>query len=255
MRPYVEELSRIAPCFVSCHPNAGLPNEFGGYDETPEHMRRAVVRVCRKRLAEHRRRLLRHHARAHPRDRRRGAGSSPRRGRRVPHYSRLSGLEPLTLRPDSNFVIVGERTNVTGSKKFARLVRSGDYDAALEVARDQVANGANVLDVNMDEALLDGEKAMSDLPQPDRGRARNRPRAGDDRQLEVVGDRGRPQVRAGQEHRQFDQPERGRGVVSAAGAARPPLRGGRHRDGLRRRGAGRHGRSQGGHRQAGLQIC
>ena len=70
-------------------------------------------------------------------------------------------MEPLTLRPDSNFVIVGERTNVTGSKKFARLVRSGDYDAALEVAREQVANGANVLDINMDEALLDGEKAMA----------------------------------------------------------------------------------------------
>ncbi len=85
----------------------------------------------------------------------------PRPRPRVADYSRFSGLEPLTLRPDSNFVIVGERTNVTGSKKFARLVRSGDYDAALEVAREQVASGANVLDINMDEALLDGEKAMA----------------------------------------------------------------------------------------------
>lgn len=161
MRPYVEELSRIAPCFVSCHPNAGLPNEFGGYDETPEHMRRLlcefaesgwlnIVGGCCGTTPEHIRAIADGMEDVAPRVR-----------PAIPGYSRLSGLEPLTLRPDSNFVIVGERTNVTGSKKFARLVRSGNYESALEVARDQVANGANVLDINMDEALLDGEKAMA----------------------------------------------------------------------------------------------
>jgi 5-methyltetrahydrofolate--homocysteine methyltransferase len=161
MRPYLEELSQIAPCFISCHPNAGLPNEFGGYDETPEHMGRLlcefaengwlnIVGGCCGTTPAHIR-VIADAVQELP----------PRVRPRVPHYSRFSGLEPLTLRPDSNFVVVGERTNVTGSKKFARLIRSGEYDAALEVARDQVANGANVLDINMDEALLEGEKAMS----------------------------------------------------------------------------------------------
>jgi 5-methyltetrahydrofolate--homocysteine methyltransferase len=161
MRPYLEELSGITPCFLSCHPNAGLPNEFGGYDESPEHMGRLllefaqngwlnIVGGCCGTTPAHIRVLAD------------GVQDLPPRVRpRVPHYSRLSGLEPLTLRPDSNFVMVGERTNVTGSKKFARLIRAGQYDAALDVAREQVANGANVLDVNMDEALLDGEKAMT----------------------------------------------------------------------------------------------
>src|SRR5580692_6015306 len=161
MRPYLEELSRIAPCFLSCHPNAGLPNEFGAYDESPEHMGRLlcefaengwlnIVGGCCGTTPAHIR-VIADAVQELP----------PRVRPRVAHYSRFSGLEPLTLRPDSNFVIVGERTNVTGSKKFARLVRSGDYDAALEVAREQVASGANVLDINMDEALLDGEKAMA----------------------------------------------------------------------------------------------
>ncbi|HXY35200.1 MAG TPA: methionine synthase [Planctomycetaceae bacterium] len=161
MRPYLEELSRIAPCFLSCHPNAGLPNEFGGYDETPEHMGRLllefaengwlnIVGGCCGTTPAHIR-FIADAVQELP----------PRVRPRIPHYSRFSGLEPLTLRPDTNFVMVGERTNVTGSKKFSRLIRSGEYDAALEVARDQVANGANVLDVNMDEALLEGEKAMT----------------------------------------------------------------------------------------------
>ena len=161
MRPYVEELSRIAPCFLSCHPNAGLPNEFGAYDESPEYMGRLllefaengwlnIVGGCCGTTPAHIR-VIADAVQDLP----------PRPRPRVADYSRFSGLEPLTLRPDSNFVIVGERTNVTGSKKFARLVRSGDYDAALEVAREQVASGANVLDINMDEALLDGEKAMA----------------------------------------------------------------------------------------------
>jgi len=160
MRPYLEELARIAPCFVSCHPNAGLPNEFGGYDETPARMAKLlgefaesgwlnIVGGCCGTTPAHIQAIAD------------AVGDvAPRTRPSVPHYSRFSGLEPLTLRPDSNFVMVGERTNVTGSRKFARLIRSGDYETALEVARDQVANGANILDVNMDEGLLDSEKAM-----------------------------------------------------------------------------------------------
>ncbi len=161
MRPYLEELARIAPCFVSCHPNAGLPNEFGAYDETPEHMQRLlgefaeygwlnIVGGCCGTAPAHIRAIA-----DAIRDR------PPRVRPQIAPLSRLSGLEPLTMGTGGNFVIVGERTNVTGSRKFARLVRSGDYEGALEVARDQVQGGANVLDVNMDDALLDGEKAMT----------------------------------------------------------------------------------------------
>jgi 5-methyltetrahydrofolate--homocysteine methyltransferase len=102
MRPYVEELSRIAPVYVSCHPNAGLPNEFGGYDETPERDGRVLREFAGRRLAEHRRRLLRHDARAHPRDRRDGRGIKRRAaGRDRARWTRLSGQEPLTLRPEA----------------------------------------------------------------------------------------------------------------------------------------------------------
>ena len=111
---------------------------------------------------------------------------------------RLSGLEPLNIGDDSLFVNVGERTNVTGSRAFAKLILAGDFAGAVEVARQQVATGAQIIDVNMDEAMLDSKAAMVTLPEPDRRRARHRARAGDDRLVEVGGDRGRPQVRAGQ---------------------------------------------------------
>jgi len=161
MRPYVEELSRIAPVYISCHPNAGLPNEFGGYDQTPEYMAELlkefadngwinIVGGCCGTTPDHIRSI---------------AGtvrnSPPRVRPTIPELTRLSGLEPLTIRPDSNFIMIGERTNITGSKKFARLILSGDFDGALAVARDQVEGGANILDVNMDEGMLDGEKAMT----------------------------------------------------------------------------------------------
>ena len=94
---------------------------------------------------------------------------------------RLSGLEPFTLTPEIPFVNVGERTNVTGSAKFRKLITAGDYAAALDVAREQVENGAQIIDVNMDEGLIDSEAAMTHVPQSDRGRARHRPRAGDGR--------------------------------------------------------------------------
>ncbi|MBI5507379.1 MAG: methionine synthase [Deltaproteobacteria bacterium] len=161
MRPHLEALAAAATCFVSCHPNAGLPNELGGYDEkpattatvlgelaaegllniaggccgtTPAHIAAVVEAV---------------------------AGKKPRAPAPRQSFLRLAGLELLTVRPDSNFIVVGERTNVTGSKKFARLVREGGYEEALAVAKDQVGGGANILDVCMDEALLDGSEAMT----------------------------------------------------------------------------------------------
>ena len=118
------------------------------------------------------------------------------------------------------FINIGERTNVTGSAKFRKLIEAGDYQAALAVARSQVENGAQILDVNMDEGLLDSEKAMVTFLNLIASGARHRPRADHDRQLQVVGDRGRPQVRAGQGHRQLHQHEGGRGGLPGAGQAR-----------------------------------
>jgi 5-methyltetrahydrofolate--homocysteine methyltransferase len=161
MRPYVEELSTLVPIRTSCHPNAGLPNEFGAYDETPEQMARTlrefasagwlnVVGGCCGTTPDH----IRAIARA-------VADIAPRQPSQVPGYSRYSGLEPLVLRPESTFMMIGERTNVSGSRKFARLVREGQLDQAVAVARQQVESGANVLDVNMDEGLLDGPAVMT----------------------------------------------------------------------------------------------
>ncbi len=161
LRPYLEELSRISPIWVSCYPNAGLPNEMGGFDETPRQMAGTlsefaengwlnIVGGCCGTTPAH----IRAIAEA-------VAGKKPRRRSRPEPFTRLSGLEPLVLRPESNFTMIGERTNVTGSKKFARLILNGDFEAGLAVAREQVEGGANILDVNMDEALLDGEAAMT----------------------------------------------------------------------------------------------
>ena len=161
MRPLIEELARVAPVFISAHPNAGLPNEFGGYDETPDDMRTAlrewaangwlnIVGGCCGTTPAH----IQAIAQA-------VREFTPRVIPDVPQFMRLAGNEPLVIRPDSNFTMIGERTNVTGSKKFARLVLNNDFEAAAAVARDQVNGGANILDVNMDEALLDGEKSMT----------------------------------------------------------------------------------------------
>jgi 5-methyltetrahydrofolate--homocysteine methyltransferase len=160
MRPYVEELSALAPVFVSAYPNAGLPNAFGGFDETPAILcadlaafaREGWVNVvggCCGTTPEH----IRAIADA-------VAGIPPRRVPEIPRATRLSGLEPYTLR-DGVFTVVGERTNVTGSPRFAKLVLAGDYEGALAVARQQVEGGANVLDVCMDEGMLDGKAAMT----------------------------------------------------------------------------------------------
>src|SRR6476661_5464802 len=161
LRQYVQELSRIAPCFVSTHPNAGLPNEFGQYDESPEYMAGVLrefaesglvnlVGGCCGTTPAH----IRAIAEA-------VAGLSPRVPASPPPRLRLSGLEPLTSGPESIFVNIGERTNVTGSRKFARLVLAGSYEAGLEIARQQVENGAQMIDVNMDEGMLNSEAAMS----------------------------------------------------------------------------------------------
>ena len=160
MRPYVEELSAIATVRTSCHPNAGLPNEFGGYDETPAQMARVlrefadngwlnIVGGCCGTTPAH----IRAIAEA-------VAGKPPRAIPQPEPYSRYGGLEPLVLRPESNFMMIGERTNVAGSRRFARLVREGRMEEAVAIARQQVDNGANVIDINMDDGLLDGEKVM-----------------------------------------------------------------------------------------------
>jgi 5-methyltetrahydrofolate--homocysteine methyltransferase len=160
MRAHIAELSRIADTFVCAYPNAGLPNEFGYYDESPEFMAGLlgefadtglvnVVGGCCGTTPEH----IAAIAQA-------VAGKTPRPIPDVPKQLRLSGLEAFTLTPEIPFVNVGERTNVTGSAKFRKLITAGDYTGALAVAREQVENGAQVIDVNMDEGLLDSEAAM-----------------------------------------------------------------------------------------------
>jgi 5-methyltetrahydrofolate--homocysteine methyltransferase len=161
MRPYVDELSRIAPVYISCHPNAGLPNEMGEFDETPQMMAETlrefvangwvnILGGCCGTTPDHIR------AFSEMVD-----GCPPRSRPAVETLTRLSGQEPLTLRPDSNFLMIGERTNVTGSRRFSRLIREDNYEAAIEVARQQVIGGAAVIDVNMDADLLDSEAAMT----------------------------------------------------------------------------------------------
>ena len=161
LRPYVAELSRVADTRVSAHPNAGLPNEFGEYDESPEDMAAVlgefaasglvnVVGGCCGTRPDH---LAAIRAAV--------AGVAPRQVPTLPVRCRLSGLEPLTIGPDDLFVNVGERCNVTGSAKFRRLIEADDYAAAVSIARQQVEDGAQIIDVNMDEGMLDSERAMA----------------------------------------------------------------------------------------------
>jgi 5-methyltetrahydrofolate--homocysteine methyltransferase len=161
MRPYVQELSGIADVFVSCYPNAGLPNAFGEYDETAETTSALVRQLADEGLVN----IVGgccgttpSHVRAIAA---RVEGMTPRTPPKRDRLTRWSGLEALVVRPDSNFLMIGERTNVTGSKRFAELVKNGDYAKAVEVALDQVRGGANILDVNMDEGMLEGERAMT----------------------------------------------------------------------------------------------
>ena len=161
MRAYIEELAGLAPVYVSCHPNAGLPNAFGGFDESPMLMAADmrefaangwlnVLGGCCGSTPAH----IRAMAEA-------VRGLAPRALPKVEPWMRLSGLEPLTLRANMNFINIGERTNVAGSPKFAKHILAGEYDQALTIARQQVENGAQIIDVNMDEGLLDGVQAMT----------------------------------------------------------------------------------------------
>ena len=160
MRPHVEELAVICPARTGCYPNAGLPNEFGQYDETPQRMATLLgefaasgwlnfVGGCCGTTPDHIRAIAEAVA-DHP----------PRELPRLEPYARYSGLEPLVLTPESNFTMIGERTNVSGSRKFARLIREEKFEEAVSVARQQVEGGANIIDINMDDGLLDGETVM-----------------------------------------------------------------------------------------------
>ncbi|HHU11114.1 MAG TPA: methionine synthase [Intrasporangiaceae bacterium] len=161
IRPYLADLARVADTFVSCHPNAGLPNAFGEYDETAEQMSAVmgefvtaglvnIVGGCCGTTPEHIAAIAAT-----------TEGATPREVPTVAPAMRLSGLEPVVIDDSSLFVNVGERTNITGSARFRKLIEADDYDAALAVARQQVENGAQVIDVNMDEGMIDGVAAMS----------------------------------------------------------------------------------------------
>ena len=160
MRPYIQELGRIAECYVSVYPNAGLPNAFGGYDETPQMMAGDIDDFCSHGFAN----IVGGCCGTTPDHIKHFAEVAAKYDARVPAtpdpYMRLSGLEPLTLTPNTNFVNVGERTNVTGSRKFARLIKEEKFEEALSVARQQVEGGAQIIDINMDEAMLDSEASM-----------------------------------------------------------------------------------------------
>ena len=160
LRQYVADLSRVADTLVSTHPNAGLPNAFGGYDDTPEYMASVLGEFAQAGLLN----IVGGCCGASPTHIAAIADAvKPYAPRRIPEparFLRLAGLEPFTLTPETNFVNVGERTNVTGSAKFRKLVTEGQYEQALDVARGQVENGAQIIDVNMDEGLLDSEAAM-----------------------------------------------------------------------------------------------
>ena len=162
MRPFLKELAGVADCYVHCYPNAGLPNAFGGYDQTPERMSELlrgfavdgminIIGGCCGTTPDHIRDIVEAVRKVPPR---------PKPQRDV-HFPSFSGLEPLVIRPETNFILVGERTNVTGSAKFRKLITEGDYPEAVSVALQQVRNGANIIDINMDEGMLESEQAMT----------------------------------------------------------------------------------------------
>ena len=255
MRPHVQDLARVAPVHVSAHPNAGLPNEFGAYDETPAMMAEMLGEFARSGLLnivggccgttpDHIRAIA-----AAVRD------VPPRSRPSPPPYCRLSGLEPLTISPDTLFVNVGERTNVTGSRRFAKLILEGRYEAALEVARQQVENGAQLIDVNMDEGLLDSEKAMATFlrlvaSEPAISKV---PVMVDSSKWSVI-ESGLRCLQGKGVVNSISLKE-GEAVFLRSCPAGPPLRRGRDRDGVRRAGAGRHGRAEVSRSAAGPGAC
>ena len=244
LRAHVADLARVADTYVGCWPNAGLPNELGGYDETPEQMAESLgefassgllnlVGGCCGTTPEHIRAIA-------------DAVRETRAARvpTLPARCRLSGLEAMTIGPDTLFVNIGERTNVTGSARFAKLILDEDFDTAIAVARDQVENGAQIIDINMDEGMLDSEAAMQRYLEPHRGRARREPRADHDRFIQMVGDRSGAKVRARQRLCQLDQLEGGRSRVSGPGEKDQTLWRRCRGHGLRRAGSGGVHRAQ-----------
>ena len=183
MRPHLEELARLAECYVLCYPNAGLPNAFGQYDQQPDETGQLlqsfvagglvnIVGGCCGTTPDHIKAVVRdvEGLTARPLPAGSWVGTSGREAKapnpetRTPspdHFTTFSGLETLAIRPESNFQMIGERTNVTGSVRFARLIKNNDFAAAVQVAAEQVRNGANLIDVNMDEGMLDSEQAMT----------------------------------------------------------------------------------------------
>lgn len=160
MKPFIEELNKLATCYISLYPNAGLPNQFGGYDETPDYMATQlkeyaenhwlnIVGGCCGTTPDHIKKISEYVKHL-----------EPRKPKEKDHILRLSGLEMLEVRENSNFINIGERTNVTGSRKFANLIKEKKYEEALEIAKEQIQNGANIIDINMDEGMLDSTKEM-----------------------------------------------------------------------------------------------
>ena len=240
MRAHIAEIGRLADTLVCAYPNAGLPNEFGYYDESPEYMGELlgefaaaglvnVVGGCCGTTPEH------IHAIAKA-----VAGKAPRAVAQVPRQLRLAGLEAFALTPEIPFVNIGERTNVTGSAKFRKLITAGDYASALSIAREQVENGAQVIDVNMDEGLLDSEAAMVTFlnliaAEPDIARV---PVMVDSSKFSVI--EAGPQMPARQAGGQFDLHEGRRGGLHRARQNRAPLRRRGGGDGVRRKRPGRY---------------
>ena len=234
MRAHIAELGRLADTFVCAYPNAGLPNEFGYYDESPDYMAELlgefaeaglvnVVGGCCGTTPEH----IAAIAKA-------VAGKAPRQIPELPRQLRLSGLEAFTLTPEIPFVNIGERTNVTGSAKFRKLITAGDYASALSIAREQVENGAQVIDVNMDEGLLDSEAAMVTFlnliaAEPDIARV---PVMVDSSKFSVI--EAGLEMPARQAGGEFDLDEGGRGGLHRARQDRAPLRRRGGGDGVRR---------------------
>jgi 5-methyltetrahydrofolate--homocysteine methyltransferase len=249
LRPYVAELARTAGEYVSCHPNAGLPNAFGQYEEQPSQTAALlrdfadagllnIVGGCCGTTPDHIRAIREAMDGLQPRQADCDRGESPER------FTQYAGLETLTVRPDSNLIVVGERTNVTGSKRFARFIADGQYVDAVTIALEQVRGGANILDVNMDEGDARLGVGDDDVSQRHRDRAGDRPAADHDRQLEMVCPRSGARVRAGQGDRQLDQPQGRRSRFSAEGRHHPPARCGGRRHGVRRARAGGHRRTE-----------
>jgi 5-methyltetrahydrofolate--homocysteine methyltransferase len=161
MRPHLEELSYKAPVFVSAHPNAGLPNEFGEYDQSPQEMAELIADFARSGYLN----IVGGCCGTTPKHIKCIADAvrsfTPRKIPEIRPCCRLSGMEELEILPENNFVNIGERTNVAGSRKFLRLIKEGNYDEALNIARSQVENGAQIIDVNMDDGMLDGVEVMT----------------------------------------------------------------------------------------------